>query len=105
VPVIAWSLLATYGYVRLNQTGRRRYLAIAIVGVLGAVHADWPGTMYVGALLAVGIVRLISPRVFERIASPRRYAAWWAVSAAVVGLSLAGYLFFFLKSGKIDDFL
>src|SRR4029079_12370710 len=67
VPVIAWSLLGVWGFVRLTQTGRAGHLAAAIAGGLLAMHADWPGFMLFGAMLGFGLIRgFVAPRLFGR---------------------------------------
>ena len=42
VPLMFWSLLAIWGAVRLSQTNRRRYLTASALGLLMALHSDWP---------------------------------------------------------------
>jgi hypothetical protein len=105
VPVIAWTSLALLGYVRLTQTGRRRYLAMALVGTCLALHADWPGFMLTGALLGFGLLRgyVLRP-FFGPLVSERRYAEWWIATATLAVLTFLLYLALFHASGKLDDF-
>src|SRR6185503_3842483 len=106
VPVIAWTLLGLYGYVRLTQTGSRRHLAAALVGTVFALHCDWPAFILIGALLAFGLVRgFILRGAFGPLASERRYAAFWAILASSAVLTLLLYVVLFQKSGKLDDFV
>jgi 4-amino-4-deoxy-L-arabinose transferase-like glycosyltransferase len=108
VPVIAWSLLALWGAVRLSQTGKRRFLAASAFGALAALHADWPAFILVGELLALWTVRLfvLGPRAVEPpIADMRRFAQQWALWASAAVLTAVYYLAVFQKSGKLGDFL
>lgn len=104
VPVMAWSLLGLWGFVRMTQSGRRRHLAAALAGGLLAIHADWPGYLLVGAMLGFGVVRAYLARgVFGPLRHERRYAAFWVWSATLTALSLALYLYLFNKSNKLHD--
>jgi 4-amino-4-deoxy-L-arabinose transferase-like glycosyltransferase len=104
VPVIAWSLLGLWGYVRLGQTGRRRHLVAALGGTLLALHGDWSAFVLVGALLAFGVLRgyLLRP-LFGAPKSERRFAEWWVLATSLSTLTLLLYLYLFQKSGKLDD--
>lgn len=106
VPVITWSLLGLWGYVRLTQTGRRRYIAAALAGMLLALQADWPAFVLTGALLGLGLVRgFLLPRWFEPLASFRRFAILWAWLSTGAVLTLVFYLALFQRSGKLDDWV
>ncbi len=108
VPVIAWSLVAIWGYVRVGQTGGRRWVAVSLIGVLGALHADWPAFVLVGELLALGFARglVLGPRAMDPpIVDARRQAQWWALTASAAVLTAALYLALFQRSGKLGDFL
>ena len=104
VPVIAWGLWATFGYVRLTQSPRKRYLAMAVMGALLALNADWPAFVLVGVLLGFGLLRgfVLGPAWFGRI-DRHRYGQWWALTATLAVLTLVLYLGLFAKSGKIAD--
>lgn len=104
VPVMAWSLLGLWGFVRMTQTGRRRHLAAALLGSTLAIHADWPGFMLAGAVLGFALVRgFIAPRLFGPVAHPRRYAAWWIGSVVIAAATLGLYLALFQASHKLND--
>jgi 4-amino-4-deoxy-L-arabinose transferase-like glycosyltransferase len=106
VPVIAWSLLGLWGFVRLTQTGRRRHLAAALAGSLLSLHADWPAFVLAGAMLGFGLARGVLVRdAFGPLRSERRYAAWWMLSASGAVLTLGLYVALFKQSGKLDDLL
>jgi 4-amino-4-deoxy-L-arabinose transferase-like glycosyltransferase len=106
VPVIAWSLLGIWGFVRMTQTGKRRHLAAAVVGTTLSLHADWPAFVLAGVMLGFGMARLYVARgLFGRLASERRYAAWWIATSSVAVLTLALYVALFKSAGKLDDLL
>lgn len=106
VPVMAWTLLGVWGYVRLLQTWRRRWIAVSALGLTLGMHADWPAFVLVGGLLAFGALRgfLAPARLFGPVA-PRRYAQWWVITAASAVLTLALYVALFHRAGKLDDLL
>jgi hypothetical protein len=105
VPVMAWSTLAIWGFVRMTQTGRRRYLAASLAGAFLAVHADWPGLILVGALLGFAAVRYLAGGPLGPLRHERPYALWWIVASASSALSLLLYLWLFQKAGKLNDLL
>jgi 4-amino-4-deoxy-L-arabinose transferase-like glycosyltransferase len=105
VPVIAWSLLGLWGFVRMTQTGKRRHLAAALVGTLLSLHGDWPAFVLAGALLGFGVMRayLLRP-LFGPLQSERRYAQWWVLTSSLAVLTFVLYVALFQKSGKLADF-
>jgi 4-amino-4-deoxy-L-arabinose transferase-like glycosyltransferase len=107
VPVMAWSMLGLWGFVRLTQTGRRRYLAPAIAGALLALHTDWPAYVLIGAMLGFGLVRGFfgGNALFGPLRHERRYGQWWALLSAGSVLTLALYVWLFRDVGKLDDLL
>jgi 4-amino-4-deoxy-L-arabinose transferase-like glycosyltransferase len=106
VPVIAWSLLGLWGFVRMTQTGRRRHLAAALTGTLLSLHADWPAYVLAGAMLGFGLLRgYVIRGAFGPLRHERRYAAWWALSAAGAVLTLLLYVALFQHAGKLNDLI
>jgi hypothetical protein len=104
VPVIAWSLLGLWGFVRMTQTGRARHLAAALAGSAIALHADWPGFMLCGAMLGFALVRgYLVPGVLGPIKHERRYAQWWIWSATIAVATLVLYLALFKQANKLGD--
>ena len=96
VPVMAWSLLGLWGFVRHTQTGARRHLVASLLGFTLALHADWPAYLLVGGLLAFGLCRaLLLPRwCFGRVAL-RPYAKWWVLLASFTVATALLYLYLF----------
>ena len=107
VPVIAWSLLGLWGFVRMTQTGHRRHLAAALVGSVLALHSDWPAYMLAAAMLAFGVLRgYLAPGLFgpfRALGHERRYAQWWVLGTCSSVLTLGLYLWLFKDAGKLGD--
>jgi hypothetical protein len=106
VPVIAWSLLGVWGFVRMTQTGKRRHLAAALIGTLFALNGDWPAFVLAGSLLGFGAVRgYLLPSLFAplRIGIEHRYAQWWVLTSSAAVLTFLMYIVVFQKAGKLDD--
>ncbi len=104
VPVIAWSLLAAWGAVRLLQSGDRRFLAASAAGTLMALNADWPAFVFTSLLVAFAIARAgVLRRFFGPVAHPVALRAWWATSAALVVVTAAGYAALFARSGQLGE--
>ncbi|MFO0589847.1 MAG: glycosyltransferase family 39 protein [Polyangiaceae bacterium] len=104
VPVMTWTLLGLYGWARYLATWRRKYAAIAWVGFLFAVHADWPSYVLVFQMLVFGVARwLVLPRFgFARVPA-RRYMGLWLALALTSFVSGMAYLLIFAKIGKLND--
>ena len=106
VPVIAWSLLGLWGWVRHAQTSRARYLVASLVGFFMALHADWPAYVLVALVLGAGLFRgILSRRGSFGLVEPRAHARYWALLATMSVVSAALYLALFARSGKLEDFL
>lgn len=105
VPVIAHSSLFLWGYVRLTESPKRRYVAASLVGAVLALNADWPAFVLVGVVLGVELVRLVAGFAGESRALDRRRAEWWALTASAAVLTLLGYLYVFRQACKLDDLL
>lgn len=104
VPVTAWSLVALLGFVRLTQTGKRRFLALSLVGATLAMNADWPAFVLVAELLAFALLRgfFLPTRLFGPLPF-RRYALFWALAASLAVGTGALYLGLFQAAGKLHD--
>ncbi len=104
VPVIAWSLLGLWGFVRMTQTGRRRHLVAALAGMVLALHSDWPAYVLAGSMLAFGVLRgFLARGLFGPLRKERRYAQWWVFGTCSAALTLALYLWLFKEAGKLND--
>ncbi|MBK9261967.1 MAG: glycosyltransferase family 39 protein [Polyangiaceae bacterium] len=106
VPLMFWTLVAIWGWVRLSQTNRSRYLVASAVGLVMALHTDWPAYVLSGLLLGFWLFRgyLGGRRMFGPV-HERRYAEAWIAWATLSVLSGVFYLAVFQKSGKLGDLL
>lgn len=106
VPLMFWTLLAIWGAVRSSQTNRMRYLVASGLGLLMAVHTDWPAYVLAGLLLGFWLIRgYVGGRRFYGPLHERRFAEMWITWATVSALSGVFYLAIFQKSGKLGDLL
>lgn len=106
VPVIFGVVLATWGYLRLTKTWKRRWVAVSAFGLFHALNSDWAGYFFGAVLLAFMLPRgiLFNGRWFPAV-DRRRFAQWWALSAAcAVGLVLF-YLWQFQRAGQLAHLL
>jgi 4-amino-4-deoxy-L-arabinose transferase-like glycosyltransferase len=96
VPVMAWSLLGLWGFVRHTQTGARRHLAASLLGFTLALHSDWPAYVLVGELLAFGLCRGLLLRRWRggRVAL-RPYFQWWVLLAGLTAAMALLYVYLF----------
>ncbi len=99
VPVIAWSTLALWGWVRSKSTGQRRHIAAMLVGSTMAMHADWPAFVLVGLVLGVDLLGLL----FGRSKPKKRVVIGWALLGLSATLSGLLYLWLFSKWGMLQD--
>ncbi len=103
VPVIAWTTLGAWGFVRHQQCWRARYLAASLAGFFMALHSDWPAFVYLSALLCFGALRgIVFRRALGRVAL-RAHARWWVLSALMMAAVGAFYLVMFQRAGKLAD--
>jgi len=72
----------TVAEVDHQDVWQRSTLAAALTGFLLAEHADWPGFMLAGAVLAFALIRgFLVPDLFGPVRHERRYAQWWIWTA------------------------
>ena len=102
VPVIAWGLLATWGFVRYTQTWRGKHLAISTVAIFVAMDCDWPALLLVAALLGFGLLMtpLRGPNGFEPV-DLRRYGRQWVLWLAAALFTVAFYFVLFKSLGTL----
>jgi len=104
VPVMFWCLVATWGYLRLHQTWKRRWLVVSVVGMLFAFNADWPSLVFGAVVLAwLLLVGLILPSRWFGGVDTRRFAQWWALSAGVAVATVLLYVYLFRKAEQLDN--
>ena len=106
VPLMFWTLLAIWGAVRLTQTNQRRYLVASAMGLLMALHTDWPAYVLSGLWLGFWLFRgYLGGRRFFGSVHERRFAEMWITWATLSVLTGVFYLATFQKAGKLGDLL
>ena len=106
VPLMFWSLLAIWGALRLSQTNRRRYLVAGAVGLVMALHTDWPAYVLAGQLLGFWLFRgYLGGRPAFGPVHERRFAENWILWATLSVLTGLFYLAVFQRVGKLGDLL
>ncbi len=106
VPLVFWTLLALWGWVRLLQTWRRRWLFVSVLGLFMGLHTDWPAYVLAGQLLGFGLLRgYLGGRRFFGPLHERRYAETWIAWAVISVVTGVLYLAIFQKAGKLGDLL
>ena len=105
VPVMFGVAFGIWGLVRFAEGGRRRWLAVALLGLAHAMNSDWAAFVFVGSVLGAGLLR-VAPLVARRLPPlPPRAAVAWALLAAIAALIGGGYLALFWSLGRLDDLL
>lgn len=105
VPVIFGTLLASFGYVRLRQSGRRRWLITAVAALLYAGNSDWPAFVFAALLLLLVFCRTFA---FDgslgeaQFRAQAKLFAWGALLIALLGL---GYVAALLHMRQLDELL
>ena len=66
VPLMAWSTLLLWGWVRSKSTGKRRHVVAMVLGATFAMHADWPAFVLVALVLGVDLIGLVLGRLRPR---------------------------------------
>jgi hypothetical protein len=100
------SLLFFWGHSRHMTTGKRRYLAASLAGLVFACFGDWVGYLIVAPPLAWSFLRAFALPVWATPRfKPEPYARWWALSASIVAVTLVGWIFLFYRADAIRDWL
>jgi hypothetical protein len=105
VPVIFGTLLASLGYVRLRQSGRRRWLFVTVGALVYAVNSDWPAFVFAAGLLGLVFLRtFVFGKGLEALQFRRsaQLFAWGTALTAAVGV---GYALLLVHIGKLDELL
>ena len=106
VPTILFGLVFCLGTVRVWERGRRRDLAVATAGALGASQSDWIGAVLVASVVALALARRYAlPHTWRRPHEPRLDGRW--VTAAIVAAmgTVALYAVLAIHAGQIGDVL
>ncbi len=96
VPLMAWSLVALWGYLRHRRTGARRDLWVLVLGASMALNTDWPAFVLVLGLM---LIELGGLRAWPARADLARLLGL-AVPPLLIGLA---YVLAFRHWGKLED--
>jgi 4-amino-4-deoxy-L-arabinose transferase-like glycosyltransferase len=100
------TLLFFWGHSRHTTTGKRRFAAASVTGLVVACAGDWAGYLLVVPALVWSLLRafVLPPRLTPRF---RRapYIRWWALSVAAAAATLLLWLALFYRAGQIGDWV
>jgi hypothetical protein len=99
-------LLFYWGHSRHLTTRKSRYLAASVVGAAITCSGDWIGYVILAPFLVWCFLRawVLPARWTPRL--PRdAYARWWALSVAVVAVTLLLWIGLFYRAGQLGDWL
>lgn len=105
VPVIFATLLASFGYVRLRQSGQRRFLWLTVLAVAHAVNSDWPAFVFAAELLTLIFLHAFvfgKKLTAEEFRSSATLFASLAMVVAAIGL---GYLLALVHLDQLEELL
>lgn len=103
---VAGVLACAWGYLRMQQTWRRRWLAVTLAGLAVAVTSDWCAYAFMAVMLGSSLVRRIAPlrRYFPPV-DARRFAEWWALAGGLTILAFLAHAALLHKAGALPSFL
>ncbi|HSQ67052.1 MAG TPA: glycosyltransferase family 39 protein [Polyangiaceae bacterium] len=94
------------GTVRYQAWGRRRDLAMFVVGALVTTSGDWVGYLILAPLLGWAFLRsFVLPSWMTPVIRQVRYHKWWALSVASAIVTLALWIWLFRRADKLGDWL
>lgn len=104
LPTLFGCLVATWGYVHMVRTWKRRWLAVSVLGLLWACQADWIAFVFAGTVLAcVFAGHILAPARWFGPVDKRRLLEWFGLSALVCAATLAFYYFYLEHLGLLSD--
>jgi hypothetical protein len=100
VPVIFGVLVSAWGYLKMLQRFRRRWLVVSVLGLFHAINSDWAAFFYAAPLLVFLLGRgILLNGVWFPTLDRRRFPQWWALAACVA----VGILLFYLWRFSVLD--
>lgn len=105
VPVMFGVALCAWAYLRLSQTGRRRWFWLSLAGLLFAENADWAGFVFGGLLLMGAFLRRFVLSRFLPACAAERLVTFWGAAACLSVAAGAFYLVAFHALGNLEEFL
>lgn len=104
--VIFGCALFSWGHVRYLESGRYLHLMASIAGAAFASTGDWPGFIYLGAVLGWGFARrFLTPTTWSPRVNRERYARWWATTAVMTASMGLFTMILLYKGNRIECLL
>ncbi|HEY4103351.1 MAG TPA: glycosyltransferase family 39 protein [Polyangiaceae bacterium] len=103
VPVIFGTALAIWGYARFRQTYLRRFLALALGGLVYSVCSDWAAVFFASVLLAAVFLNVFLLRRWSLVADRRRIATFWGLAIALSSIAIGAHLYTFSHFGQLSE--
>jgi hypothetical protein len=105
-PCIFGALLFFWGHSRHMTTGKDRYVLASLTGLGCACLGDWAGYLLVTPTLAWAMLRaFVLPPRFTPSLRVLPYARWWALSVAIVAVTLLFSIGLFFHADHVTDWL
>lgn len=105
-PCIFGTLLFFWGHSRHMTTGKDRYVLASLAGLGCACLGDWAGYLLVAPTLAWALLRaFVLPARLTPSVRVLPYARWWALSVAVVAVTLLFSIGLFYRADHVADWL
>ncbi len=100
------TLLFFWGHSRHMTTGRGRYLAASLAGLVVVVSGDWIGYLLVAPTMAWAFLRafVLPARLTPRFRTGP-YARWWALGVVIMVASLMWWIGLFAHAEQIPQWL
>ncbi|HEX3773899.1 MAG TPA: glycosyltransferase family 39 protein [Polyangiaceae bacterium] len=103
VPVIFGTALSIWGYARFRQTYLRRFLVLALGGLVYAVCSDWAAVLFAAAMLGAVFLSVFLLRRSSVLADRRRIATFCGLAIALCGIAIGGHLLAFAHFGQLNE--
>lgn len=106
VMTIFGAVLAFYGHVHYQATGRTRFLVATAAGVIVSTSGDWVGYLIFGPLLAWMFLRAFAlPSWMTPAVNKDRYTRWWAWAVALTVGTFFMWMALFQHINRIGEWL
>jgi hypothetical protein len=103
VPVAFSTIVAVWGYARFRQTYLKRFLALALGGLVYAVCCDWAAVIFAGALLGTVFASVFLLSRWTLIADRRRIATFWGLGVVLCTVAVGAHLYTFQHFGQLNE--
>lgn len=105
VPVIFGTLLASFSYLRFQQTSRRRFAVLTLAALTYAIHADWAAFVFAAALASIVTLALVRLRRSPHAPQFRRTFTLLLGLMGLVAATGGLYLFALHRMGQLEKLI